>query len=399
MLKLTNLSKFIFSVIFSITVLAFQQTAIAADTIKLGLNFTNSGMLKTQGEGTEIAVDIAVKEINASGGINGKKIELIKYETGSDPKQAVVGTRKLAEDDKVLAIIGPFSSGEAAAAFPVGERLGIVQIPNASSAPGLTKDKPYGFRLTEDEGKQFARLMQAMKRKNIPMSKAAVVYASDNRITAVVGKFIMPGLLKKFGATVAEPVGFTVASFDVAPQVTKVMESDPDVVGVAGFGVHAAAFYKELKRQGFKGRIIGSQLFADPVALDSLKSAEGTLFAAGYWRTQDAAASKFTKKFVEGTKKAGIGRPFPHHVDAQAYDIVYLYKQVIEAAGITGDPSKLAQERKMIRDQLKKTVFSGVTGSGTCFDEHGDAELPGYIIEIKNGDWSKFDEFPADKCS
>ena len=53
----------------------------------------------------------------------------------------------------------------------------------------------------------------------------------------------------------------------------------------------------------------------------------------------------------------------------------------------------------MIRDQLKKTVFSGVTGSGTCFDEHGDAELPGYIIEIKNGDWSKFDEFPADKCS
>ena len=55
------------------------STLLAADTIKLGLNFTNSGMLKTQGEGTEVAVDIAVSEINASGGINGKKIELIKY--------------------------------------------------------------------------------------------------------------------------------------------------------------------------------------------------------------------------------------------------------------------------------------------------------------------------------
>ena len=398
MFKFKKFSKFVFAILFSIGIISSQQIVNAADTIKLGLNFTNSGMLKTQGEGTEIAVDIAVAEINASGGINGKQIELIKYETGSDPKQAVVGTRKLAEDDKVLAIIGPFSSGEAAAAFPVGERLGIVQIPNASSAPGLTKDKPYGFRLTEDEGKQFARLMQAMKRKNVPMSKAAVVYASDNRITSVVGKFIMPGLLKKFGATVAEPIGFTVASFDVAPQVTKVMEGNPEVVGVAGFGVHAAAFHKELKRQGFKGRIIGSQLFADPVALESLKPAEGTLFAAGYWRTQDAAATKFTKKFVEGTKKAGIARPFPHHVDAQAYDIVYLYKQVIEAAGVTGDPSKLTEERNKIRDQLTKTVFSGVTGSGTCFDENGDAELPGYIIEIKDGDWSKFDEFPADKC-
>ncbi|MDC0073987.1 ABC transporter substrate-binding protein [Alphaproteobacteria bacterium] len=389
-------SRFLASIIvFSL----FVPTSLwAADTIKLGLNFTNSGALKTQGEGTEVAVDIAVQEINASGGINGKKIELIKYETGSDPKQAVVGTRKLAEDDKVLAIIGPFSSGEAAAAFPVGERLGIVQVPNASSAPGLTKDKAYGFRLTEDEGKQFARLMQAMKRKNVPMAKASVVYASDNRITSVVGKFIMPGLLKKFGAEVSEPIGFTVASFDVAPQVTKVMEHNPDVVGVAGFGVHAAAFYKELKKRGFKGRIIGSQLFADPIALESLKGAEGTLFAAGYWRTQDSAATKFTNKFVAGTKKAGIARPFPHHVDAQAYDIVYLFKQVIEAAGVTGNPSKLKEERNKIRDQLSKTIFSGVTGSGTCFDANGDAELPGYIIEIKNGDWSKFDEFPADKC-
>ena len=57
---------------FSIGIISSQQIVNAADTIKLGLNFTNSGMLKTQGEGTEIAVDIAVAEINASGGINGK---------------------------------------------------------------------------------------------------------------------------------------------------------------------------------------------------------------------------------------------------------------------------------------------------------------------------------------
>ena len=116
MFRFKKFSKFVFAILFSIGIISSQQIVNAADTIKLGLNFTNSGMLKTQGEGTEIAVDIAVAEINASGGINGKQIELIKYETGSDPKQAVVGTRKLAEDDKVLAIIGPFSSGEAAAA-------------------------------------------------------------------------------------------------------------------------------------------------------------------------------------------------------------------------------------------------------------------------------------------
>ena len=130
-------------------------SAFAANQIVIGLNNVKSGPLKSPGEGTELAVDIAVAEINKAGGINGMQIKIVKFDTGSDPKQAVVATRKFAQDDGALAIIGPFSSGEAGAAFPVGERLGIVQIPNASSAPGLTKGKSYAFRLTEDDGKQF----------------------------------------------------------------------------------------------------------------------------------------------------------------------------------------------------------------------------------------------------
>ena len=113
--------------------------AKAADQVVIGLSMVKTGFLKTPGEATETAVDIAVSEINASGGINGKQIKLVKYDTGSQAKQAVVATQKFARDEGALAIIGPFSSGEAKAAFPVGERLGIVQIPNASSGPGLTK--------------------------------------------------------------------------------------------------------------------------------------------------------------------------------------------------------------------------------------------------------------------
>ncbi len=105
-----------------------------AQEIVIGLNMVKSGVLKNVGEATETAVNIAVDEINAKGGIAGKKIKLLTYDTGSDPKQAATGTQKFAEDDKALAIVGPFSSGEAAVAFPVGERLGIVQISNSSFA-------------------------------------------------------------------------------------------------------------------------------------------------------------------------------------------------------------------------------------------------------------------------
>jgi branched-chain amino acid transport system substrate-binding protein len=124
------------------------MTPAAAEEIVIGLNMVKSGVLKTVGEATETAVDIAVAEINAKGGIGGKQINLIKFDTGSDPKQAATGTQKFAQDDKALAVIGPFSSGEAAVAFPVGERLGIVEIPNAASTPGLTKGFTYAWRFT-----------------------------------------------------------------------------------------------------------------------------------------------------------------------------------------------------------------------------------------------------------
>ena len=71
----------------------------AAQEIVVGLSMIKSGVLKTVGEATETAVDIAVAEINAKGGIGGKPLKLIKFDTGSDPKQAATATQKFAQDD------------------------------------------------------------------------------------------------------------------------------------------------------------------------------------------------------------------------------------------------------------------------------------------------------------
>ena len=79
-----------------------------AEDVVIGLNMVKSGALKNVGEATETSVDIAVDEINAKGGIAGKKIKLLKYDTGSDPKQAATATQKFAEDDHALVVIGPF---------------------------------------------------------------------------------------------------------------------------------------------------------------------------------------------------------------------------------------------------------------------------------------------------
>jgi branched-chain amino acid transport system substrate-binding protein len=372
----------------------------AAQEIVVGLSMIKSGVLKTVGEATETAVDIAVAEINAKGGIGGKPLKLIKFDTGSDPKQAATATQKFAQDDKVLAIIGPFSSGEAAVTFPVGERLGIIELPTSATTPGLTKGFSYAWRLVSDEGKQFTRLIKTLGKKGIDHSKADIIYVSDERVSNISGTQFYPAIFKANNVAYGDPIGIQLKSFDVSPQVTQALERKPDVVAIAGTPDSAGKVIKELRRQGFTGRVIGSQIFADPNSIDLFgRDADGMIIVAGYWWDRNDATRAFTKKFNEENAKRGLtSKKIPHHTDAQAYDIVYLLKQAMEKAGVTGDPAKLAQERTAIRDALQGIRFTGVTGENTCFNADRDAQLPGFIIEIEDLKWNLFDSWPADGC-
>ena len=220
----------------------------AAQEIVVGLSMIKSGVLKTVGEATETAVDIAVAEINAKGGIGGKPLKLIKFDTGSDPKQAATATQKFAQDDKVLAIIGPFSSGEAAVTFPVGERLGIVELPTSATTPGLTKGFSYAWRLVSDEGKQFTRLIKTLGKKGIDHSKADIIYVSDERVSNISGTQFYPAIFKANNVAYGDPIGIQLKSFDVSPQVTQALERKPDVVAIAGTPDSAG---KVIKDDGF----------------------------------------------------------------------------------------------------------------------------------------------------
>lgn len=369
--------------------------------IVIGLTMVKSGPLKTPGEATETCVDIAVAEINAAGGINGRPIRIEKFDTGSDPRQAATAAQKFARDDNALAIIGPFSSGESAVAFPVGERLGIVQISNSASQPGLTGNFSYAWRLTEDEGKQFGRLLTSLSRKGVPASRAEIMFISDERISNITATQFYPGLLRARNISFGEPVSFQYRTFDVAPQVTQVMQRNPEVVALAATPDGAGKVLRELRRQGFRGRVIGSQIFADPNSVELFgPEGEGMLIVAGFWWDRNDATRAFTRKYAEENARRGLtSKRIPHHSDAQAYDIVYLMKQAGERARVTGEASRIAAERTAFRDALRGISFTGVTGENTCFDAARDAELPGFIIEIKNQAWSLFDSFPADTCA
>lgn len=372
--------------------------ADAAETIKLGFITVTSGPLKGPGEPAIAAADIAVAEINAAGGVNGIPLELVKFDSASDPKQAALAARTLARDEGVVAILGPFSTGEAAVAFNVAEREKIVMMSNASSAPGLTDGKEWAWRITEDEAKQFSRLLTTLQELDVPRARAEIVYVSDERIANIVGTRLYPAIMDRFGIPHGEPVAITYESFDLAPQIAPIVQSQPDLVAVAGLPENAAKTIRELKRQGFEGIMIGSQIFSDPNILELFGDlAEGTTFMAGFHASASPAAAEFNEKFIAENAARGIRKLGAHHTDAQTYDAIYLLAKVMTEQAITGDADVLEDERLAIREGLKTVTFTGVLGEDICF-AGTDAELPGYVITIKDGAWTLLDSHPADGC-
>ena len=378
---------------------AGQVPAFAQNEIVIGLSFGRTGLYSTINKTTEVAVDIATEEINAAGGIDGKKVRIVKFDTAGDPKQAVVAVRKFARDDKALAVIGPFSSSEARVAFAAGEREKIVQIPNASSAPGLADKFSYAFRLTESEYLQFLRVVKTLKKRNALKKSVAIMYGTDDVVSKAVGLAIMKPIFEKEGVKITGPLGFPSKAFDVAPQVSELKGKQLDYIGVATITPVAIRVLKEIRRQGIQTPLIGSQIWADPEIIEKFgKAGDGSVFITYFYYDRDERSRTFSRKFVEAAAKLGIKKPFPHHVDVSAYDTMYVLKSVMEAAKVTGDPARLAAERTAIRDTLGKLKYDGLIGN-ICFESNGDAQLPGYVLTMKDKKWVLLDEHKSLPCT
>jgi branched-chain amino acid transport system substrate-binding protein len=379
--------------------LASLSLPVAAQELVIGLSHPKTGRYSSV-SATEVAVDIAVAEVNAAGGVNGKKIRVEKFDTGSEARNAQVAVQRFAEDLNALAVIGPYSSQESQVAFAAGERLEIVQIPNSATAPGLTQGKKWAFRVIEDEGKQFERLLKSLERKHIVKEKtAAVIYPSDEFVGKALSAW-MPKLLEANGwKQVIPPEGYLTNAADLSPHITKLQGKSPAAIAFAGLPGGAAKVMHEIRRQGHKSVMIGAQVMADPDVVNLLgPDGEGTIYVSWYWWDANDRTRAFERKFLDETKKRGINKSGAHHVDASAYDIVYVLADAMKRANVTGESSKVKAERNAIREALAKTQVSGVSGN-ICFDKEHDAELGAYIIGVKGGKRYLVDSHPADKCS
>jgi len=362
--------------------------ALAQSELVLGYLTAETGPFVSLSRTNEVAARIAVDEINAAGGVNGKKLRYITFDTAGNPGQTVVGLRKLAEDDKVLAVIGPFSSGQVQVAAPAADRTGVVIMAMASSAPKLVANFQFAFRNTSDEGYMFDKVMRTIKSKNLPAATGAVAYGNDDTISRIMGEKVLPALMQKNGVLMRGSVDFKLGAFDLSAQVSQLKANPTDLVGVGAPPEAAIKLAQEMRRQGHNGRLIAGSTINDPdLPVRMGKDGNGTIVPSAWFADLNDRTRRFAAEFTRRAKAANMERHLPAQFDAATYDIVLYYAWAMRESKVTGDPKRLVEERTAIRDALKRLKnFPALEGS-VSFGADNDALKPVYVQEVRDGKW------------
>src|SRR5947208_5038937 len=167
----------------------------AGREIVLGAIVPSSGPFAEWGRANTVTLQMLEKQINGSGGVNGAKLRIQILDDATKPAQATNNLRKLAGDDKVLAVAGPLTSSAAEVTFPVANEMKTVATSQASSKPGVAKlNRPWAFRNTIDEGILGKTTVPYFK-KIFDIKTVTVIYDAKEATAATVGTRIMPAPL------------------------------------------------------------------------------------------------------------------------------------------------------------------------------------------------------------
>ncbi len=349
----------------------------AQDPIKVGAIFILSGPSSGYGISQRTGVELAVADINAAGGINGREVQVIFEDSQGSGDEAINAVRKLIDRDEVVAVIGPTLSTEMFSAGPVANDSGVPILGVSTTVPGITDIGEYVFRNSLPEAKVIPHTV-ARSVEKFGIKRAAVLYANDDDVSKA-GAEIFKAELQKNGVEIVEEATFSVQDTEFGPQITKVLAADPDAFFISTLYNSAALLMVQARQAGFTGHFIGGNGFNSPALIEVGKDAvEGAVVGSPWFAERnDPKVQKFVSDHIA---KMGKG---PDQFAAQSYDGMMLIAEALRAAGST--------DRDAVRDALAAIRdYEGVTGVFS-FDENRDPVMTPFILQIKDGKYVELD--------
>jgi branched-chain amino acid transport system substrate-binding protein len=320
------------------------------------------------------AARLAVDQINRRGGSRGQPLQLRIVDDSGSENAAILGAKSLYDDATVVAVVGHITSGPSIAAARVYGAGGqpVPMISPTASSPELSGINPYTFRVCPSDlshGPALARYA----RERLGARRAGVLYLNDDYGRGVRTAFAAE--FARLGGTVVEQDPYLGSTASVEPYISRMRASGVDVLMVAADVPGAELVLRELRRQGVRWPVIGSDALVGIEANGPL--AEGIHISSAYLSDQPGEKNAtFVLEFFRATQGER-----PNDVAGLTYDAVQLLAQAIDAVG---------PDRRAIRDYLasvgpQRPAFEGVSGR-IAFDAAGDVPgKPVTIATVRNG--------------
>ena len=345
----------------------------SGDTIKVGEFASMTGSEATFGQSSHKGTALAIEELNAAGGVLGKKFELIMEDDQSQAGQPATVVRKLISRDGVVAILGEVASSRSLEAAPICQQNRIPMISPSSTNPKVTEVGDYIFRVCFLDSFQGGKVLTEFAQNTLKAKSVAVLKDVKSDYSLGLTKFFEDGFTANGGKIVVEQ-NYNGGDKDFNAQLTAIKAENPDAVFVPGYYTEVGLIALQAKQLGLNVPLFGGDGWESSVLVSIGGSAlEGDYFSTHLAPDEDTspAVQEFVKKF-----KARYDET-PDAMAALGYDSAMVLAAAIKAAGTT-DGAK-------VRDALAATKdFQGVTGK-TTIDANRNASKSAVILTITNG--------------
>ncbi|MBO4278573.1 MAG: ABC transporter substrate-binding protein [Spirochaetales bacterium] len=369
-----------------------KEAAATSDTITIAFIGNTTGDYAMYGVPVRNSVKMFFDQLNAAGGINGKKINLLEYDDKADPIESV-NAYNLAKANGATAIIGSVLTGATVGLSDVTYEDNMPQITASATSPKVTvmdPEDPNSEVKTNVFRTCFLDPFQGEKMAQYAVEKysaktAAIFYENGSDYSEA----IVDGINSQLAATglkIVAKEAFAAGDVDYKAQMTNIAAANPDVVFMPIYYGEAGLAITALRAAGCKAKIIGGDGFGSVVDYAKAEDLEGTIYMSGY-APGTASVSQF-----ESDYKATYKEDVPNMFAPLAWDASLVMTEGLKAAEAKGLKAGTAEYKQAIIDAIKNlNAFQGITGSYT-FNATNDPIKSVAIIKISGGK-ELFDEF------
>lgn len=355
---------------FSCTRRSEVNDAVDRSTIKIGYFGDLTGPTFNFGQSAINGVLMAASEINDSGGINNRKIDVVIEDDRGSPEEAARLTAKLIDEDKVVAIIAGGTSGNSRAAAPKAQSSHVPFISTSATDPAVTQVGDHIFRACFVDSFQ-GEVMASFAANTLKAHKAAVLFDFNSPYGRGLTSFFALSFAKLGGRIVSEQ-SYTQGDADFKGQLSTIRSAEPDVIYIPGYYGDVALIAKQARMIGLTQPLLGGDGWDAPELWQLGGDALNGSYITTHYSIDDPSPA--IQKFVEGYKQR-YGNLLPDAHAALAYDAARLLFDAIARAGTAENGLRVALA------QTKN--FGGVTGV-INMDAERNAIKPAVVLKLQD---------------